>query len=67
MLIKMTKIKLEKQDAARRKAFSAGQASSTRTGAPPEEDVQNVPAGSAGTHEGWTTSLNHSATTHVIN
>ena len=67
MQTKRTKIKPKKQDTRRRKASLAGQASSARAGSPPEEDIQDVSTGPAGTHGGKTTSPNYSTMTRVVN
>ena len=67
MHIKRTKVEPEKQDTTRRKTSLAGRTSSARTGSPPEENIQDVPAGPAGTHGGKNNLTNDSAMTHVVN
>ena len=67
MQIKRTKVKPEKQDTTRRKTSLVGQTSSARAGSPPEENIQDVPAGPSRTHGGKNHLTNYSATTHVVN
>jgi hypothetical protein len=66
MQIERTKTKPEKYETTRRKASLAGQMDLARTRAPPEESIQDVPAGPTGTHEGKDTSPSHLTMTHGV-
>ena len=64
---KRTKTKPEKQDTTRRKTSLAGRTGLARAKPPPEESIQDVPAGTVGTHRGKKHLITHSPSTHIVN